>query len=100
MAISPSVYPGTVYSQVVGTSVVELLPMAPNRVGLIFTGPNAGIVYIHTQSGVSSTNGIALSPGQSLYLDNAMIGDVIKATWYAVADAANRTVGYIECLSG
>lgn len=93
--------PGSIFPVTVGTTAVLVVGPSESRYGLILLGPNTGRVTFGSTNAVTLDNGPTLSATMGpLHLEYEKIGDIIKGSFWAIADAAGRPIGVIECLRG
>lgn len=82
---------------VVGLTAIPVISGAEQRIGLRLSPPGAGRVTLSTNSGVIIDQGLTLTAGmQPLYICPNCVGDLVGDQWWAVADAAGRTIGIFE----
>lgn len=85
----------------IGVTGVEIIPAAPNRVAIAFGPCDAGQVTVGPvpSTVIASLQGFILQPNAGLMdfkFDNC--GEGVCKPWSAIADAANRHIGWLEVI--
>lgn len=82
---------------VFGTTSTLILPASQYRVAVLISGSNAGRITISTSNPAVLDRGILINNAvRPIWLNRDNVGDAITKAWFAVADAANRSIGWIE----
>lgn len=81
----------------VGTSAGSFLPAIPNRIGLIISPPQSGLITLSLEKQASPGGaGVSLYPGNDpLILTASEHGDLPSRAWTAIGASA-ETIGVIE----
>lgn len=84
----------------VGTSVSQILPNNPNRLGLLFVNNGTSTVFLKTRNTVALNSGIYLYPGGGAFSLRWDIDfELVASSWYGICALANNSIYTLEIIS-